>query len=143
MYLKLQNGMITNFHSAPDLYVGGLQLIPEVSVIPRKLRLGVIAGAFYTNKKLQAAFGPTLAFKLKTFNAGPFGSAANLHLTLDHLWGTDQQKLFGGGLHIDLLNKIIIGFTVHRDYNLNSWWIQSAIGILISKLKKTVELFNP
>jgi hypothetical protein len=28
-YLKLDNGVISNFHLAPDLYLGGLQLNPQ------------------------------------------------------------------------------------------------------------------
>src|SRR5215208_3831596 len=115
MHAKLHNGMITNFSSFPDLYVGGIQLVPQFTVIEHKLRMGAVAGMFYANKKVQAAFGPIASFKLKTINAGVFGSAANIHLSLEHLWGTDEQKLIGLGLNIDLLNKLIIGFTAHRD----------------------------
>jgi len=27
MHVRLHNGMVTDFHSSPDLYVGGLQLV--------------------------------------------------------------------------------------------------------------------
>lgn len=142
MYAKLHNGMITNFHQGTDLYVGGLQLIPEVTVIPHKLRAGVIAGAFYAGKKLEGQFGPTISVKLKTIEAGPFGSAANVHFTADHIWGTGEQKLAGGGIHVDLLNKLVLGLTAHRDYEFNTWWFQTALGLRISKIKKTREIFN-
>jgi hypothetical protein len=142
MHLRWHNGMVTNFHSQPDLYVAGLQVVPQVTVIPAKLRIGAVAGAFYTNKNVDALFGPTLSYKLKTFNAGPFGSAANIHITVDHLWGTNKQQLFGGGLHLDLLNKLTLGITSHRDYKLSNWWLQTAVGIRISKIKTTTEPFN-
>ena len=142
MHAKLHNGLITNFHQGVDLYTGGLQVIPQFGVIPQKLRAGFIVGGFYANKRLDAQFGPTISVKLKTFNAGPFGSAANLHLTADHLWGTDKQKLAGGGIHVDLLNKLVLGLTAHRDYEHNTWWLQTALGIRISKVKKTKEPFN-
>ncbi len=142
MHAKLHNGLITNFHRGVDLYTGGLQIIPQISIIPQKLRAGIIAGGFYANKRWDAQFGPTISVKLKTFNAGPFGSAANLHLTADHLWGTNQQKLAGGGVHVDLLNKLVLGLTAHRDYEYNTWWLQTALGIRISKVKKTREPFN-
>lgn len=142
MHAKLHNGLITNFHRGADLYTGGLQVIPQFGIIPQKLRAGIIAGGFYANQRWDAQFGPTVSFKLKTFNAGPFGSAANLHLTADHIWGTDKQKLAGGGIHVDLLNKLVLGLTAHRDYEYHTWWIQTALGIRISKLKKTKEPFN-
>lgn len=141
-HAKLHNGMITNFKNAADLYVGGFQLIPQVTVVPGKLRAGVMAGAFYGAKQLEAQFGPTISVKLKTFDAGPFGSAANVHLTGDHIWGTGKQKLAGGGIHIDLLNKLVLGITAHRDYEFETWWFQTALGIRLSKIKKTKEPFN-
>ena len=67
MYAKLHNGMTTNFTLIPDLYVGGLQLAPQYTVVPHLLRAGIIAGGFYGNKKIQGKFGPSLSFKLKAF----------------------------------------------------------------------------
>ena len=138
MHLRLHNGMVTNFKSAPDLYVGGLQLIPQYTVVENVLRVGVIAGGFYTGKKLQGEVGPTVSFKLKTIALKSFGSGGNINLSLDHLWGTEQQRLLGGGLNIDLLNFIIIGVSAHRDYSLNNWWLQASIGARISKVKKPI-----
>jgi hypothetical protein len=142
MHAKLHNGMITNFKAGADLYTGGLQLIPQFTLIDHKLRGGIIAGVFYANKKMEGQFGPTIAVKLKSFNAGPFGSAANLHFTADHIWGTGKQKLIGAGIHVDLLNKLVLGLTTHRDYEFKTWWLQTALGIRISKKKKTKEPFN-
>ena len=39
MQLRLHNGMVTDFHSAPDLYVGGLQLVPQWTVVENLLRI--------------------------------------------------------------------------------------------------------
>jgi len=143
MHITLHNGMVTNFHNtSPDPYVGGIQLVPQYTFVPRLLRGGIIVDGFYTGKKLQAAFGPTVSLKLKTLKLGPLASAGNLHVSFDHLWGTEQQRLVGGGIHADALNWIVLGLTAHRDYNLNTWWFQAAIGIRISKVKKEEEDFN-
>lgn len=142
MHLKLHNGMVTNFKSAPDLYVGGLQLVPQVTVIAHLLRVGAIADGLYTNKKIQGAAGPTVSLKITTINADVYGSVANLNLNVDHLWGSDHQRLLGGGITADLGNLITISLTAHRDYHLNSWWFQGATGIRISKKKKITEPFN-
>jgi hypothetical protein len=142
MYLKLNNGMVTKFDASPDLYTGGLHLLPQFTVAEHLLRVGADAGVFYTDKKLQVAAGPLLSLKLKTFNVKPFGSAGNINLTLEHLWGSGDQRLFGGGFNVDLLNKIVIGLSAHRDYNLNSWWFQNNVAFRISKKKKVEEPFN-
>ena len=142
MYAKLHNGMVTNFkNNTPDLYVGGIQLVPMFTVVAHRLRAGIVADGFYTNKKLQAAIGPTIAWKIKTINAGVFGSAANINLTFDHLWGTEDQRLVGAGINADVLNLLLLGITAHRDYNLNAWWFESSIGIRISAKKKVKEPF--
>jgi hypothetical protein len=142
MHAKLHNGMLTNFSKSPDLYVGGLQLVPQFTVLPHKVRAGVIAGAFYAGKKVELQAGPTVSLKLKTINASVFGSAANINVALNHLWGSGRQKLIGSGFYIDLLNKLELGLTSHRDYYLNAWWFQTSLGIRINKNKKVKEPFN-
>ena len=63
MHLRLHNGMVTNFKgTAPDAYVGGLQIIPQYTLIQNKLRGGIVAGAFFANKKFNGLVGPTLSF---------------------------------------------------------------------------------
>lgn len=140
MHVKLHNGMVTNFTNAPDVYVGGIQLIPQYTLIEKKLRGGIIGDVYYTGKKIQAAVGPTISIKLKTFRVAPFGSAGNLHLSIDHLWGTNKERLLGGGINADIGNKLILGLSVHRDYNLNTWWLQNTLGLRISKTKKLPQL---
>jgi hypothetical protein len=140
MHLRLHNGMVTNFKLAPDAYVGGIQLVPQYTLVKNKIRGGVIADVYYAGKKIQAAVGPTVSFKLKNFSLKPFGSAGNLHLSLDHLWGTNKERLIGGGINADIGNRLVLALTAHRDYNLNSWWFQNTVAIRISKVKKLSEL---
>lgn len=142
MHVKLHNGMVTNFKSDADIYVGGVQLEPQVTAIEHLIRIGVIADGFYLNKKLQAAFGPVVSVKLATFKAGIFGSIGNINMALDHLWGTNHQMLAGGGIIADIGNLLTLGLTAHRDYYFNNWWFQSEIGLRISKKKTPVPAFN-
>ena len=142
MHARLHNGMLSRFNSSPDLYLGGLQLVPQFTVVEHRLRLGAMAGSFYSANKIAFEFGPTASIKLKTLHAGIFGSAANIHLSVDHLWGTGRQRLVGGGINLDLLNLLIVGISVHRDYHLNNWWMQQSLAVRISKKKKIIEPFN-
>jgi hypothetical protein len=86
-------------------------------------------------------FGPTISYKIIEFKGGHFGSLGNLHISLDHLWGTDKQRLVGGGINLDLLNKLVVSLSAHRDYKLSNWWIQSGIAFRISKVKQPKETF--
>ncbi|HKZ67625.1 MAG TPA: hypothetical protein VJ111_14765 [Chitinophagaceae bacterium] len=141
-YLKLDNGVISNFHSSPDLYVGGLQVNPQITVVEHKLRIGATAGFVYANKKIAGLFGPSFAFKLKSFNLKNLAGLANLQLIAEHNWGTEKQQLVGGGIGLELLQKAMLIFTAHRDYNLNTWWIQAHVGIRLKKNKNKVPEFN-
>jgi hypothetical protein len=135
MHLRLHNGMVTNFKSTPDLYVGGLQIIPQWTVVENHLRLGIVAGGFYSGKKLQGLIGPTVSLKLKSLS-NSLGSLGNINLSLDHWWGTKKQHLFGGSFNFDLLNKMVAGISLHRDYHLNNWWLQGSVAFRISKVKQ-------
>ena len=140
MHARLHNGMVTNFSRAADQYIGGLQLVPQYTLVVNKIRGGLVADAYYTGKKMSAAFGPTISFKLKSFTAGLFGSAGNIHIDIDHLWGTNKERAFGGGINADVANRIVLGLSAHRDYHLNTWWFQNTVAIRISKTRKLPEL---
>jgi hypothetical protein len=141
-YLKLDNGLISNFHLSPDLYVGGLQINPQVTVIEHKLRIGATAGIVYANKKIAGLLGPSIAFKLKSLNLKNLAGLANLQLIAEHNWGTERQRLIGGGIGLELLQKAMLIFTVHRDYKLNTWWLQTHVGIRLKKNKNKEPEFN-
>lgn len=141
-HLELFNGLRSNFRLGNEPFIGGLQITPQYTIAPSHLRAGLKAGFFYTNQRMQTLLGPTLSLKLKSFKAGVFGTAGNVHLSMDHLWGSNKQRLFGGGIHLDLLNKIVLGPQLHRDYNLNDWWIQFKVGYKIGRQAKVNEPFN-
>lgn len=141
LYGRLHQGMISNF-SKPELYAGGLQLVPQWTVVEHRLRAGVVIGSFYTQNKIQALAGPTVSYKLKTLYVGLFGSAANINLAADHWWGTRGQHLAGGSINLDIGNLLVIGLGAHRDYSRNNWWFQQTLAVRLSKKKKVKEPFN-
>jgi hypothetical protein len=128
MYLDAQQGMSTTFDNSPDTYVFSLGASPQATVIPGHLRLGVQTALLYAYKDISAVFGPRLSWKLKTFNLDPLGSLFNLQLQLEHLWGTDRQRLFGGGPLIEAGQIFSFSLTAHRDYCLNYWWFRAGLG---------------
>jgi hypothetical protein len=133
IHARLHSGMIT--HPEADIFVGGLQVIPQVTIVEHTLRGGVVIGGIYSFKEINGLFGPTLSLKIMEFPASVFGSAGNLHVNADYLWGTEDQRLVGGGINLDLLNKIIEHNCSH-DHNLSDWWFQSAIAFKIFNTKQ-------
>jgi hypothetical protein len=140
MYLQAHDGTVTNFRSAPDLFVAGLSLSPQMTIVPGLLRIGGTAGAVFNNKKAAGIFGPDLVVKLASVQANSLGSILNLQLQLEHLWGTGQQRLLGGLLQSEIGQLFRLGFSIHRDYGQNSWWFQGGIGYnLLRKKKKGID----
>jgi hypothetical protein len=139
-YIEGHHGLSTNFKgSSPDMFVAGLRTNPQVTIAPHHLRLGVTGELAFTNKKFYGLFGPTLNWKIKTLNVKNFGSILNLQVQAEHLWGTDKQRLAGAGLKAEVGQMIMLGFMIHRDYNLNYWWFQGGLGINLVKKKKDSE----
>ena len=137
---KLNNGLSTGFKSyTPDMYVGGLALNPQITLVDNLLRAGVNAGFVYNNKKISGLFGPMVALKLKTFGTQYMGSYANMHLIAEANWGTNKQKMAGGGLGFEVFKKLHLGMTAQRDYSLNNWWFQTFIALKLNKKKRSVE----
>jgi hypothetical protein len=140
MYLEGNHGVATNFSSAPDLFVQGLRLAPQATVVPGHIRVGATVSGIFFNKKIDGCFGPNLVFKLASKQAKPMGSLLNIQLQLEHLWGTGDQRLLGGLLHIELGQFLVVGLTMHRDYGLNYWWFQTGLGYnLLRKKRKGLE----
>ncbi len=142
LLIKLDNGLTTGFRSyTPDLYTGGLTVNPQVTLIPNLLRLGANAGLAYNNKETSGLFGPMAAIKLAAVETKNYGSLANIHLIAAANWGTHQQAMAGGGIGVELLQKVQLGITAQRDYHLNNWWFQSFIGYQFNKRKKIINEF--
>ncbi len=137
MYLSAQQGKSTSFNSSPELWVGGISLSPQFTLLPQHLRAGAVAEWAYTKKQGSALFGPLLALKIKTVKKEPFGSILNIQLQADHLWGTRHQRMIGGGLTIEAIQLFCFNITAHRDYSLNQWWFRGGVGIDILHKRKS------
>ncbi|MBZ4188808.1 hypothetical protein [Niabella beijingensis] len=145
LLVKLNNGFTTGFRSVtPDLYTGGLALSPQITVVVNRLRLGANAGMVYNNKRISGLFGPAAALKLADLRTQkPMALAfGNIQLLAEANWGTHRQRMAGGGIGLELLQKIQIGITAQRDYHLNQWWFQSFIAYQFNKTRKVQPQFE-
>ena len=116
----------------PELYLADLRLSPQWTLVPGLLRAGVVGGLLYNNTKLAAFAGPNAAINIKTIKTKPGslnGSLANMQLLLEHLWGTEKQRLLGGGIRTEVGKMLLLSLLTHRDYNLNYWNVEFGVGI--------------
>ena len=140
--LELLQGF-TKAKSAPELYLADLRLSPQWTIAPGVLRAGVTGGLFYSNSNVSGFGGPSVALHLKTVNAGQMGSLLNLQLVLEHLWGTDKQRLLGGGFRTEIGKKLLLSILSHRDYHLDYWNLEFGVGInFLRKKSSPVPIVN-
>ncbi|QJW90475.1 hypothetical protein HNV11_14350 [Spirosoma taeanense] len=125
---------------SPPLYLLTLQVVPQVTLIEKRLRLGAVLGGFYPGARVGGLAGPRLTLKL--LEGPPILSATsfNLHLLGEFLWATAPaleggRQLLGGGIGLGSSDLVTVAFKLHRDLNQPATWFQVSIGYNIAKPK--------
>ena len=134
--LELLQGF-TDPESLPPLYLGDLRLSYQYT-LAKGFSIGAAGGALFNNDQLSAYAGPNLALLLKQMKT-PHGTIGNIHLLVEHFWGTNDQKLIGGGLRASIGNSLLLSLLTHRDYCLDYWNFQFGIGINFLHKKRPLE----
>lgn len=136
------------FSSRQSKALFSVQASPQFTLIKHQLRLGATVGGAYTTiypdqvaEHWIGYAGPKLSYKLKQLElklAGlPQGIAfGNLNVFLEHLWGGDKVKLFGGGITVELAKKAAVSIKCHRDYEHQSTWGQLGLSYNFIPQKK-------
>jgi hypothetical protein len=142
LHAELLHGF-TRYNGFPEYYLADLRLSPQWTIAPGILRAGITGGLLYTQTNLSLFAGPNLAVNIKTIGAGQLGSLANLQLVLEHLWGSDKQRLVGGGIRAEIGKKLLLSVLSHRDYQLKYWNLQFGVGInLLRKRSNNGNIVN-
>ncbi len=122
------------FSSQKSQALFSAQVSPQATVVLHHLRLGATLGAAYTADRWVGYAGPKAALLLTDKLQVKVGSLpdgirlANLHLFAEHLWGSDNVRLLGGGITLEILQSASLTLKVHRDYGHQSTWGQLGIG---------------
>ena len=137
MPVELGQGFNKPSEQAP-LYLVGLQVVPQVTVIPNRLRVGVVLGGFYPGSRVGALAGPRLTLKLLQGKPVLTASSFNLHILGEYLWATapapaNGRQLLGGGIGIGSSDLVTVAFKLHRDLNQPATWFQVSIGYNLVK----------
>lgn len=140
-YLRLQTGFISQNRPSAALFTGGVQGMVLYGFWPHRMRGGVVAGGYYAAGNIDGMIGPTVSVLLKEIGPKYFGSVGNIHLSGEYLFTTTKTRLLGGGVHLDLLNRLMLGLTAHRDWDQRQWWVQTAIAFRLTKPRLAKETF--
>lgn len=136
LYLSAQQGLNTSFDASADHYIGGMGISAQYTVLPRHLRLGAGGELVFTNKDFSVLAGPRMAWRISTFQMKSLGSLMNLQIQAEHLWGTDDQKLIGGILGLEIFQMLSVQLLAHRDYEHDAWWYRAGIGWNLLRKKR-------
>ena len=123
------------------LYLLTLQAVPQVTLIPDRLRLGAVLGGLYPGGRVGLLAGPRLTVKLFQGPDVLTASSFNLHLLGEFLWATapapaNGRQLLGGGIGVGSSDLVTLAFKLHRDLNRSSTWFQVSLGYNIAKPKR-------
>jgi hypothetical protein len=140
--LELGQGAVTAFDHTPDLYLGSLTFAPQYTLIKGRLRAGAAASGVYTNKRFYGTAGPRLALLLTDKPKVLYSTVLNIQLVAEHLWGTKEQRLAGGGLTAEVGQLATLSLKALRDYHLNAWWLQATLGINLFPKKPSENPFE-
>lgn len=125
------------------LYLLTLQAVPQVTLVPERLRLGAVLGGFYPGGRVGGLAGPRLTLKLFQGADMLTASSFNVHLLGEFLWATTPapetgRQLLGGGIGVGSSDLVTLAVRLHRDLNRPGTWFQVAVGYNVAKPKRPV-----
>ena len=115
----------------PTLYLATAQLVPQWTVVPDRLRAGLVLGGLYPGTEVGGLAGGRLT--LKVLNGPPFMLAGSFHVTLQGEYlpvvraGDGWRQWVGGGVGVETSNFLGLSFRVHRDLRASATYGQMAV----------------
>ena len=125
---------------SPKLYLATLQITPQYTVVPGRLRAGMTGGGFYQGSQLGWLGGPRVTLKVLEGPTVLTASSYNIHLLGEYLFGTrsgaerDRQWL-GGGVGLELDDLLGFSLKLHRDQRQPVTYFQFGVSFNPTKPK--------
>jgi hypothetical protein len=137
--LEIHQGFLKSSNT-PELYLIGIQVAPQWTIWEKHLRLGPSIGGYYSADKITGVIGPRATIKLlegpRAINSATF----NVHLLTEYLFGTDKQRLLGGGVGGELYRifgrNVSLTIQYHRDLQNNVSMFRTGLSISLDKYKR-------
>lgn len=115
------------------LYLLTLQAVPQVTLLPGRLRLGAVLGGYYPATRVGLLAGPRLMVKLLQGAPVLSASSFNLHLLGEFLWATtpapnNGRQLLGVGIGAGSSDLVTLSLKLHRDLKQPATFFQVCVG---------------
>jgi hypothetical protein len=114
------------------LYLATLQVVPQVTLVPERLRAGLVLGTLYPGTKLGVLAGGRLTYKLA--QGPPVLLAKSFHVNLQGEYlplvrsGPDTWRQWvGAGIGLETSNLLGVAVRVHRDFRTPATYGQLAL----------------
>lgn len=124
------------------LYLATLQVVPQVTVVPGRLRAGLVLGAFYPGTHLGGLAGGRAT--LKVLQGPPFLLAGSFHVNLQGeylpaVWtgANTWRQWVGGGIGLETSNLLSLAIRVHRDFRTPATYGQLVVAVNL-RYKRTL-----
>ena len=120
--------------SSDDRYLATLQLVPQFTVVPGRLRAGLVLGGFYPGTGLGALAGGRLTVRVAQGPPLLLASSFQVHLLAEYLPvvrpgdGTRRQWV-GGGIGIETSDLLSLAVKLHRDFQSPATYGQLAVAL--------------
>lgn len=130
----------------PTLYLAALQVVPQWTVVPERLRAGLVVGAFYPGTEVGGLAGGRLT--LKVLNGPAFLLASSFHVNVQGEYlpvvrSADTWRQWAGlGLGLEAGDLLSLNFRVHRDFRSPATYGQMAVGFNL-RYKRVLPRVDP
>lgn len=119
--------------AGPDLYLATLQLAPQWTLLPGRLRAGLVLGTFYPGRGVGGLAGGRLTVKVLDGPPVLLASSFHVHLLAEYLPAVRTpgegrwEQWVGGGVGLETSNLLGLALKLHRDFQRPATYGQLAL----------------
>lgn len=131
---------------ADALYLATLQVVPQVTVVPERLRAGLVLGGFYPGTQVGGLAGGRLTCKLLEGKKFALASTYHLNLQVEYLpvvqaGDGPRRQWVGAGLGLGTSNLLGVAIRLHRDFATPATYGQLSLAVnLLYKTHRNPDL---
>ena len=126
----------------PGLYLATLQVVPQWTLVPERLRAGLVLGAVYPGTHFGGLAGGRVTVKI--LEGPPFLLAKSFHVNLQgeylpvvHTEPGTWRQWVGAGIGLETSNLLALAVRVHRDFGAPATYGQLAVAFNL-RYKRTL-----
>ncbi|UOQ68336.1 hypothetical protein [Hymenobacter volaticus] len=121
----------TRPRSGPELYLATGQLAWQKTLVPEKLRAGLVGGVFHPGYQIGGLAGARVTLKVFQLPSVLLSKAGHVHVLVEYLpavyTSTHWRQWVGGGIGVETSNLLGVVVKLHRDVRTPTTYGQLAL----------------